>query len=348
LDLPGFTLPPLYARQLAEQVERLAGPHVVAAWLGEQALARTALDEPSFTLSFEAFESLVLRAPEMTNEPAFGLLVGERLVATTHGMLGYAALNSGTVRAALELVERFIQVRFSLLSLSLRTRGEWLEVRFVETRPLGALARPVLESVMVSVKQVLVALARGVCPLASVSFPFATPPYAELSRELFGCEVRYEAKWAGFTLPLSGVDVPLKTADPEAFREAAAICERELDKLVSQRTLADRVRRLLLERPQGFPSLAAIARALHVTPRTLHRRLLEEDTSYRALLEEIRLTLAREHLRSTHFSIEEIAFTLGYTDLANFRRAFKRWTGQSPSTYRAALPEAEPAARRSS
>jgi AraC-like DNA-binding protein len=73
---------------------------------------------------------------------------------------------------------------------------------------------------------------------------------------------------------------------------------------------------------------------LHMTPRTLHRRLLAEGTSYRALLESVLHTLATEHVKSGHFTMEEIAYRLGYTDLANFRRAFKRWESVPPSAYR--------------
>lgn len=71
-----------------------------------------------------------------------------------------------------------------------------------------------------------------------------------------------------------------------------------------------------------------------MTPRTLHRRLVDEGTSYRELVEAVRHTLAVEHLKSARFSVNEVAFRLGYTDIANFRRAFKRWEGVPPSTYR--------------
>lgn len=85
-----------------------------------------------------------------------------------------------------------------------------------------------------------------------------------------------------------------------------------------------------------------------MTPRTLHRRLIDEGTSFRELLEEVRHTLAVEHLKSGRFSIEEIAYTLGYSDLANFRRAFKRWEDVPPSESRARLEaEAAPPARTS-
>jgi AraC-like DNA-binding protein len=91
----------------------------------------------------------------------------------------------------------------------------------------------------------------------------------------------------------------------------------------------------LIERQNGFPSLKVAARLFHMTPRTLHRRLVDEGTSYREVLESVRRTLAVQHVRSGHFTMEEIAYRLGYTDLANFRRAFKRWESVPPSAYRA-------------
>ena len=86
----------------------------------------------------------------------------------------------------------------------------------------------------------------------------------------------------------------------------------------------------------AFPSLNVTARLFHLTPRTLHRRLLEEGASFKDILEQVRHTLAVEYLKAGHLSIEEIAYTLGYTDMANFRRAFKRWEAMPPSRYRAA------------
>ena len=86
----------------------------------------------------------------------------------------------------------------------------------------------------------------------------------------------------------------------------------------------------------AFPGPNVTARLFHLTPRTLHRRLLEEGTSFKEILEQVRHTLAVEYLKAGHLSIEEIAYTLGYTDMANFRRAFKRWEVMPPSRYRAA------------
>jgi AraC-like DNA-binding protein len=327
------TLPVLYLRHIAEQLRGHGGD--VGEWLARSQLREAQLHDASVTLTLPVFQQLLRDALLLSREPALGLLVGERLGASTHGILGYAALNSATLREALDLVERFAPLRLSLVGVSHEAHPGALRIVFTATRPLGDVLRPLLEAVVLSIKNILDAISMGVCRVGEVAFPFPPPGYADLARDLFGAAVRYRQTWAGFTLPPQALDVPLNMADPEAFREAALICQRELDKLTANASLADRVRRLLLERQHGFPSLQVTARLFSMTPRTLHRRLVDEGASYRGLVEEVRHTLAVEHLRAGRFSVEEIAYTLGYSDLANFRRAFKRWESVAPSAYRA-------------
>jgi AraC-like DNA-binding protein len=122
-------------------------------------------------------------------------------------------------------------------------------------------------------------------------------------------------------------------ADAAAFREAELICQREQMKLSEKTTLSARIRRLVLEKQNGYPSLAVTARLFHMTPRTLHRRLLDEGTTFKQILKEVRHSLAVEHIKSGRLTIQEIAYSLGYNDVANFRRAFKQWEGVPPSDY---------------
>lgn len=329
---PAFTLPVHYIRHLAVQLRGMGVD--VERWLAASGLTPAALDDAALSVPHAVFHRLVVDALAMSNEPALGLLVGQRLLASSHGILGYAAMNSGTIRQALDVFERFTRLRISLLTPSLEVHKGFMRVGYVEAQPLAELRRPLLEAVVLTVKNVLDAISMGACRVGWVSFPFDEPRYAALARDMFQCDVRYRQSWAGFSVPVDALDDPLKLADPDAFREAAAICQRELDKLTASESMATRVRRVLLEKQGGFPSLQVTARLFHLTPRTLHRRLEEEGTSFKELLEEVRRTLAVEHLKSGRFSIEEIAYTLGYSDLANFRRAFKRWEGVPPSIFR--------------
>jgi AraC-like DNA-binding protein len=206
-------------------------------------------------------------------------------------------------------------------------------VHFDVTQPLAELEIPVIEAVVLTVKNLLDHISMGACQISRTSFAYAEPGYGGLAQDLFKCEVLYDQLWDGFVLPLELIDQPLDAADPASFDEAARICQREIENRDAQAALSASVRRLMLDKQSGFPSLQVTARLFHMTPRTLHRRLREERTSYQAILDEARRRLAEHYLQNGNFTIQEIAFNLGYTDPANFRRAFKRWENMSPSEY---------------
>lgn len=326
-------LPVIYLRQIAEQIHHRGGD--VARWLDSSQLSEVQLGDPSLIVPHPVLRTLILDAMAVTNEPALGLLVGGRLPANTHGILGYAAMNSSTLREAVELLVRYLRVRTSLLILRYEIRDDVARLIFSEPAPLGDIRRPVLEGVMLTIKNLLDHITTGSCHMSQVAFPFEAPAYAALARDLFKCEVQYGQSWAGFALPAGVIDQALKLADPAAFQGALLICQRELDKIMRDESLGAQVRRAMLEKPGEFPSLGDTAERFHLSPRTLHRRLLQEGTSFKGILEDVRHMLALEHVKSGRLSVQEIAYMLGYTDIANFRRAFKRWEGVAPSGYRA-------------
>lgn len=322
-----------YLRHLADQIRSHGGD--VGGWMARSGLDAGDLDDASPALSLDRFRELVLDAVVAAREPALGLFLGHQLPPALHGALGYAALSCGSVRQGLELVERFVPLRLSVVAITTELRSGWLCVQVRESPALGEARRPVVEAVVATIKKGVDAISMGGCRIDAVDFAFPDPGYAALARELLGCTVRYARRASGFRLSPEALATPLRMADPVAFRDAAALLERELERTASP-SLADRVRRLLFAQQNGFSSLNVVARALHTSPRTLHRRLLDEGTSFREVLEGVRRSLAIEHLKAGRLSIDEIAFSLGYSDLANFRRAFRRWESVSPSEFRAA------------
>jgi AraC-like DNA-binding protein len=108
-----------------------------------------------------------------------------------------------------------------------------------------------------------------------------------------------------------------------------------LQKLPKGEAAADAVRRCLAgELCHGQPTLQQIARRLHMSPKTLHRRLDDEGTSFRRVLTEVRRELAARHLTEDQLAISEIAFLLGFSEPSAFHRAFRRWTGHAPLAFR--------------
>lgn len=328
VSLPGY-----YIRQMADLVKGRGAD--IQPWLAAAGLAEARLDEAVVTLSFPIFSRFLLEAITLAQEPALGLLLGARLLGNTHGILSYAAMNGGSILQVLGLLQHYLPLRTTLVAIEMQPIGDEVRVRFNEPMPLGEVRRLVLEAVVLSIRNILDFVTMGACQVREVAFDFAgSEADARLAAEFCKCGVRYGAGWTGFSLPVAQLDMPLKMADPAAFREAVDICRRELEKMTRQVSMAARVRRLMLEQQNGFPSLQMVARLFHLTPRTLHRRLIEEETSFKLVLEEVRHMLALEHLKSGRLSIQEIAFLLGYSDVANFRRAFKRWEGVAPSGVR--------------
>jgi AraC-like DNA-binding protein len=109
-------------------------------------------------------------------------------------------------------------------------------------------------------------------------------------------------------------------------------CQAILERLGSGGQMADRVRSQLLA-ARGF-QLAAVAGRMAMSPRTLRRRLREEDTSFREVVGDVRKGLALDYLETSDLPLEEIATLLGYEDAANFNRAFRRWMGVAPARHR--------------
>lgn len=332
MQSPSVKIPIYYLHQVAETIGDMGVD--LHAWLARSQLQISQLDDAKNTLSFATFRQLILDALSMTQEPALGLLIGRRLLLNNHGVLGYAAMNCASLEQAIEVLERYSLLRTPLVTLSHQIDRQHLRVMVSENYPLGDIRTAMHEVTMLGVKNVVDYLAAGSQPITQVMFAFAPPPYAALAQEIFQCEVVYDHPWTGFVLPADSATQALNRADPNTYREALLICQRELDKVIQDESLATRVRRVLIERSNAFPSLQLTARLFNMTPRTLHRNLLDEGTSYRAILEDVRYVLAVEHLKANQLSIQEIAFTLGYTDAANFRRAFKRWEGVAPSDFR--------------
>ena len=325
---------PPYLRLLGTFVQRYGVS--VEDWLERSGACASAFHADDFAPDVVAVSRLVREAVAATGETALGLVFGAELGLQAHGALGYAATSSRSLRAVLDVLERYARLRFDVLEITVDAGPDEVRVRYA-VAPYDGLLDILLEALVAATKVALDDLSLGACPVVRAAFPFSAPPHAARAPHLLGCPVRYGQPWAGLALSPDALDRPLKMSDPRAFERAEALCREQMDELAAHRSWSSRTRRVLLERRHGFPSLSETARRLRVSPRTLHRRLAEEGTAFRVILEEVSRRLAMEHLARSEAGIDEVAYLLGYADPSNFRRAFRRWTGESASGYRARL-----------
>lgn len=321
--LPDLSLAGPYLRAI---VDCVAGTGVdAAAWLERHGLRPDVLDDARLELPLDGFAELLRDAIATTGEPALGLLVGDRLGVDSHGALGAAVLHGTTLREVARLLAERLDARAPLVGLDVAEEATEFRLVIRDALPRGVVRRALLEAVVVALAKMIEAVAAGSAPILRIAFDDRAPAHAPFARDLLHRPVRWGEAWTGLALPAAAIDLPLRGGDPVAF---AALTRRATEELAvgdGKRSVSAALRRLLLGRRGGLPSLTSAARLLHIHPRTLHRRLVAEGTSYRALVEDVRATLARAYLAEPGWTVPEIALALGYADPANFRRARRRW-----------------------
>ena len=308
---------------------------VDAARLAVEAGIDPASLRPSTRVPRAALTRLWELAVEATGNPAFGLEASRFTAQTTFHALGYAVMASETLREAFGRMIRYQRFVGDILRLELVDDGERCRFRFdVSSRP-GVPVQAVDAIAALCVRQARALHAPRPCEPLSVSFTRPEPVDMEPYRALFRAPLAFDAPCNEIVFPREDVDAPLPSASADLARANDEILVRALAAQEGAR-LSARVQRALMDAlPTGPPSKRAIASALGFSPRNLQRGLEEEGTTFTALVEEARATLARGYLETGRLSVTEIAFMLGFADTSTFSRAFKRWTGRSPRDFAA-------------
>jgi len=328
--LAEHTVPAVHVLQIVEAVRRWnVAP---AALLAATGLAETDLTSPVVRLPVSTVVRIAERARVLSGEPGIGFHVGMQARVTAHGYLGLAMLTASTLREAVEFGVRFFPTRTSAVALRLDPLEGRPAIVIDEQAPLGSARDILLIGAMYGTCRIADALTGQTLP-HDLDFAFPEPAYFQRFAALIPGRVRFKQRANRIYCPLPSLELPLVAADPAAFHLTREQCERELDALSRERPLVARAGALVVQGDGSVRSLPAMARALSMSVRTLKRKLQEHGTSYTELIEQRHRQRAFE-LLDAGLTVDEIAGRLGYSDAANFTRAFRRWTGQSPRAFR--------------
>jgi AraC-like DNA-binding protein len=309
---------------------------------GDQALAGTGIDsamlgDASALVSLRQLLAVLANVQRLSPDPGLALRSGLRIHITHFGMYGYALLASPSAPQAIDFAIKYRALASPLIGLHFGQDDGEAVWSFEDVLGLGAdsaLFRFVFEfqlGTQLALHRDL--LGAGLVP-TRMRACFAAPPHAALYRELLGCATKFEAGTNELRFDSAWLAHPLAFGNPITATVVQQTCDRLLGEMHHARGLAGRVATLLLQAPGRFLDIEAVAGQLHMTSRTLRRRLLLEGSSYQQVLDSVRRQLAIDYLRGTTMSTEDIAAALGFSDAANFRHAFKRWTGRSTGSYR--------------
>ena len=158
--------------------------------------------------------------------------------------------------------------------------------------------------------------------------------YSDQYKKLFDCPTRFNQNFCQIVLPLKYLQICPKTANPYVESAALQYANNLLKKLFKH-SYSDKVKELITQSiSSGKADVDHITGKLNTSRQTLYRKLKAENVSFKGLLEDVRFSLAKKQLHETRLSLSEIAFSLGFSDLSAFSRAFKRWSGETPKGYR--------------
>ena len=290
--------------------------------------------DPQARITAQDFEVVATRAMALSGEPWLGWELGASMTLSSHGFLGYAAMSSATLGEALELAVKYFRTRSTLVQLETFTDGDMAVMQINELLALGDLAPLIMESLFSSFHFMGEKLVPGLDVIGELRFSYPEPDYFARMRPVMPVPVYFDCAYNQMRFPVERMQYPLQFADPRLARMAADQCEKEMASIKLPPPLLGQVRRIILGGGGRFPGVEEVAGELHMSSRTLKRKLQQLGTSYQEVLDGLRKGLAVEYLTQSEKTVDEIAMTLGYSDASNFARAFRRWTARSPSDYR--------------
>ncbi len=320
-----------YQRGLAWLANLGHDPEVVLASAG---IRQEELARPGGLLTLAQVEAFVLVAAEMVNAPGRALELGGRFLFPAFGDVGFAALTAPTVADAFAVFGKYIEVISPLFVLEhTRTQGA-LQVQLT---PAYRLDDRVLEIHIQILLSTLHALARNALGSVPEGVEVALPVEDAALIEWLGSHrvtVRPSVDAIAVWLPQHLADASFALADADAHAGFVARCDERLRSQHSEHPMTRDVRRALRGPGPGFHDVDAVAAILQLSPRTIHRRLEREGTTFHQLYNEARFSWAARELANSTRPVTAIAADLGYSNSANFTRAFGRIFGVSPTEHR--------------
>jgi AraC-like DNA-binding protein len=273
-------------------------------------------------------------AIELSGDKQFGLRLGSHINISSQGIFGYALMTSATVGDALKLFVRYSRAIMPAVHIELQQLDGRVDV-LVEAAHLSLdLERFYCEVLYAAIIHSGSLLIGDNTVVTTLELAYRPPDNMDRYHQIFGRGIEFDSNRCAMTFNDESQSIAITTANPVA----QDIFRRECDRLSSLDSrhggVSERVQKLLLQSGSEFPTSAGAAHVLHMSESTLQRRLAREGCRYQQLLDQVRYRLANEYLIGTTLPVSEIACLLGFSDTANFRRSFRRWSNTTPSAIR--------------
>lgn len=325
-------LPGTYVNLLIETIEEwgISSEEVLA----ETHITFEDLQKKYWYVDSDVFIQLLEKSVRLTGNAAFPILMANKMKVSHYGNVGIAAMSSKNLEQALRVLEEFIGLYCSVFKLRLEIEGETAFLYL--THMLG-------ESE--STNKFIAFLVASFANIISKLIKTESDIFFLKQKQLFidnNFAYKFEQVTDTVCFDRELLNIHLETADEIVFKLAKKQCIRDTDKHIKSRQTKSIIRSQIIElikisliqKNIGQLNLSEVAKQLNMSSRTLQRYLEIEDTTFKALIAEVRKQYAEAMLIQNELSIQEISESLGYADVSHFSRAFKNWTGVTPKAFR--------------
>jgi len=324
---------PVYARFVLREILRLG-------LSDQQLLAGTSLSrqelETGGDIAVEDFLAILENGRKLSGNEQLGLVIGRHTHIIALGPIGAAAAIAPTVRAGLQVMENYTRLHIGYMGLELSSSVRGLSVRFRFLQDTGATERFHTETALMLTQDYVETLVGQRVDKARYRMALPAPDYASEYPRWLHSPVSFDDEYNAVELPVEWLDLPSPYYNAGMWHEATLKLAQRMRDLEGEEycPYTQFVGALLRSSEPPLPDLAVAATRLHMSERTLNRRLQQEGTSFRQIKADTLGSWARQLLIETDNSVEAIAAQLGYQDAANFRRAFRNSEGCSPNEFR--------------
>ncbi|MHC8304802.1 AraC family transcriptional regulator [Pseudomonas sp. PB3P13] len=305
------------------------------ALLAHSGLVAKDIDLPSRMLNLWQEQTVLNNALKEADTPVLGIEIGLEVRLSAVGLLGYAMLTAPTLGEGLEVPLRLPALLGTYFDIRLEHDEGTAYLIIENCRAPESLEHCLSEICLSAFKSMMEDMLYEEIKLSTVHLAYsASDEVKEAYRVGFGTDVAFEQQQTKMSFPAVLLSRKLRLSDTLCHENVLEHCYSQNRELAANREWLERLRGLISTNLLHPPSLNELGHMMHCSPRTLRRQMQLQNTSYRALLDELRFLKAKELLRNSDMNIESIAENLGFSDGAGLRRAFRRWSGHSPKIFR--------------
>lgn len=306
----------------------------IPALLAESGIARPVLDDPDARIDREALIRLMLAVMKQTEDEFLGFGQGRKSKPGTFSMMAHAVINCSNLEKAVLRGLKFYELFDLDVYSALERSGEMAEMR-IYASPRLDFREVIIESMIFLWLRFMSWLVGKAIEPESIELDFERGGKDDDYRALFNCPVEYGKPYSRVTFRRDYLDLPLVQNELSLSKFLKESLAQLIDGNIHNVGLPAQIRAIISkEYGSNFPDFSEICEKLNMTPQTLRRRLKEGNTSYQEIKDAIRKDASIYYLSKPELSIDEIALLMGFSEASSFHRAFKKWTGKTPSVYR--------------